>query len=264
MFQRSLCLKVADAKTEDGREAWNPDGLVPQVIRAVKPRILSSPSSRTWRWTPTRAWGRTASWWATASTTTRRWMSGRQAACHAAAGADVVAPSDMMDGRVGRICATLDAAVIKHPYPRTPRVRVELLRTLPRCARLGSRGGTDKRTYQMTLPMDASPDEVAIWMRAQHGDGQAGHAIPRHRLAREGLRLSGLRVPSVGEYAMFKAAAERGWIDELRWSWRRCWACAGADAILTYYATDVARWLSEVIAARTHHAVGLMATFGEV
>ena len=176
----------------------------------------------------------------------------RTAVSHADAGADVVAPSDMMDGRVGAIRAALDA----EGHEATAilvllgQVRVGLLRPLPRGRRVGA-GFGDRRGYQMdpangreavreTL-LDAAEgaDMVMVKPAAAYLD-----VIAAVRAATD-LPLAAYHVS--GEYAMLKAAAERGWLDERRATLETLTgiARAGADLIITYAAVDAARWMAE-------------------
>ena len=177
----------------------------------------------------------------------------KQALSHAEAGADVVAPSDMMDGRIGAIRNALEAAGRIHT--RIPRVfgqvRIEFLRAVSRCGRLaGALGKGNKYTYQMDpANSDEALREVALDLDEgrRHGHGQAGHAVSRYRAAREGEFGVPTFVYQVsGEYAMRDGGdperlARRAVIAESLLCIKR----AGADAVLTYFAKRVAADLRE-------------------
>ena len=137
----------------------------------------------------------------------------KQALAHAEAGVDVVAPSDMMDGRIGAIREALDAAGHAHAHPRLlGEVRVELLRTVPRRGRLiGEPGGGNKYTYQM----DPANSDEALWESLLDIDEGADMVmvkpgLPYLDIVRRvkdtfGVPTSVYQVS--GEYAMLKAAA---------------------------------------------------------
>ena len=132
-------------------EAFNPDNLVCRAVRAVKARTAPrSASSATWRSIPTPATATTA-WCATAtSSTTRRSTSlCQQAVVQAEAGCDVIAPSDMMDGRIGAIRAGAGRAGFQRRPDHVLRrqVRLGLLRPVPRRGRLGASAGHRRQTH---------------------------------------------------------------------------------------------------------------------
>jgi len=251
----ALFPKVADAKkTEDGREAWNPDGLVPQVIRALKAAYPDLAIITDVALDPYSSMGQDGIVVGDRIDNDKTLDAlVRQAVCHAAAGADVVAPSDMMDGRVGRIRAALDAEGHQDTCILAYAAKYASSYYGPFRDALDSapRGGTDKRTYQM----DPANGREALMEVARDLEEGADMVMVKPGMpyldivwrVKEALGCPVFAYQVSGEYAMFKAAAERGWIDERAvvlealLGFRR----AGADAILTYYATDVARWLSE-------------------
>ena len=176
----------------------------------------------------------------------------RTATSHADAGADIVAPSDMMDGRVGAIRAALDAA--GHPTTAILSYAVKYASAFygPFREAAGSAPGFgDRRGYQMDpanarealreVAQDAAEgaDMVMVKPAATYLD-----VIQSVRAATE-LPLAAYHVS--GEFAMLKAAAERGWLDERDAALETLTAIrrAGADLIITYFAEDVARWLAE-------------------
>jgi porphobilinogen synthase len=176
----------------------------------------------------------------------------RTAVSHAEAGADVVAPSDMMDGRVGAIRAALDAEGHEGTSILAYSAKYASAFYGPFREAAGSAPGFgDRRGYQMdpangreavreTL-MDAAEgaDMVMVKPAAAYLD-----VIAAVRAATD-LPLAAYHVS--GEYAMLKAAAERGWLDERRAALETLTgiARAGADLVITYYAADAARWLAE-------------------
>ncbi len=174
----------------------------------------------------------------------------RQAASHARAGADLVAPSGMMDGMVGAIRAGLDRAGFDQIPILSYAAKFASAYYGPfRDAAESAPSFGDRRTYQMdpangdealrevALDLDEGADLVMV------KPGLAYLDVVRRVKDRFGVPVAAYNVS--GEYAMVKAAAARGWIDERRivletlLSFRR----AGADMILTYHALDAARWL---------------------
>ena len=175
----------------------------------------------------------------------------RAALSHAVAGADIVAPSDMMDGRVGRIRDALDDAGCEsgrhHVVCRE--VLLGVLRSVPRRRRIdaglrrsplapdGSRQRAKRRCARSTLDIEEGADIVMVKPAMTYLD-----VIARVK-AEFGLPTAAYHVS--GEYAMLKAAAQQGWIDEPRAMMETLTAIkrAGADIIITYYAREAARAL---------------------
>ena len=177
---------------------------------------------------------------------------GRAAVSHAAAGADIVAPSAMMDGQVGAIRAALDVA--EHPDTAILSYAVKFASAFYgpfREVADSTPAVGDRHGYQMDpanarealheAALDETEGADLLMVKPALAYLDVIHALR----ARTTLPLVAYSVS--GEYAMVKAAAERGWIDERRvvletlLGMRR----AGADAIITYHALDVARWLKE-------------------
>ena len=174
----------------------------------------------------------------------------KQALSHAEAGADVVAPSDMMDGRIGAIREALEVAGHhQHAHPRLLReVRLELLRPVPRRRRLGRNlGKGNKYSYQMDpANSDEALREVALDLQEGADMVMIKPGLPYLDIVRRVKDTFG--APTFvyqvsGEYAMLMAAFRNGWLDERSvvleslMSIRR----AGADGILTYFAKRAAR-----------------------
>lgn len=177
-----------------------------------------------------------------------------QAISHASAGADVVAPSDMMDGRIGQIREALEST--KHVHTKIMAYSAKYASAFygPFRDAVGSAGnlGTgNKYSYQMD---PANSDEALVEVRLDIEEGadmvMVKPGMPYLDIVRRVKDTFG--VPTFayqvsGEYAMLKAAAQNGWLNEhdcvmeSLLSFKR----AGADGILTYFAMDAARWLQE-------------------
>ena len=240
-------------KDSKGTESYNPKGLIPDVLKRVKDRwpelmlvtdVALDPYSSDGHDGIVAPDGRILN-----DETVE--VLCKQALAQAEAGADIIAPSDMMDGRIGAIRDALDdsgftevsilAYTAKYASAFYGPFR-EALDSAPR--------GGDKKTYQM------DPANVREALREAGLDEEEGADMVMVKPAMAYLDvISALRDATTlpvaayqvsGEYAMFKAAAERGWLDEqavvleMLTSIRR----AGADIILSYYAKDASRWLA--------------------
>lgn len=176
----------------------------------------------------------------------------RQALCHAHAGADVVAPSDMMDGRVAAIRATLDAAGQSHVSILSYAAKYASAFYGPFRGALDSAPKSgDKKTYQMD-PANAREAERECLLDAAEGADMlmvkpAGMYLDIIARARATSTLPIAAYQVSGEYLMIQSAAASGWLDERRCALESLTAIkrAGADMILTYYAVQAARWLDE-------------------
>ena len=178
----------------------------------------------------------------------------RQALSHAEAGADVVAPSDMMDGRIGAIRAALEEADHRHTLILAYAAKYASCFYGPFRDAVGSAAnlkGGDKKTYQMDpANSDEALHEVAMDINEGADMVMVKPGMPYLDVVRR--VKTELKVPTFayqvsGEYAMHKAAAMNGWLDERKSALEAlmCIKRAGASAILTYFALDAARWLSE-------------------
>jgi len=178
----------------------------------------------------------------------------KQALSHARAGADVVAPSDMMDGRIGQIRSALELEGHVHTRILAYSAKYASAFYGPFRDAVGSAaalGKADKQTYQMDpANSDEAMQEVALDLEEGADMVMVKPGLPYLDIVRRVKDSFG--VPTFvyqvsGEYAMLKAAAMNGWLDERACvlealtSIRR----AGADGILTYHALDAARWLRE-------------------
>jgi porphobilinogen synthase len=245
-----------ELKSLDAAESWNPEGLVPRTVAALKARFPALGVITDVALDPYTSHGQDGILDETGYVANELTVAAltRQATCHAEAGADVVAPSDMMDGRVGALRAALDSA---------GRQRTRILAYSAKYASsfygpfrdavgsAASLGGGDKYTYQM----DPGNSDEALWevyLDLQEGADMVmvKPGLPYLDIVRRVKEAFG--VPTAvyqvsGEYAMLKAAAQQGWLDE-----RRCvletliaFKRAGADAILTYFALAAAEWLRQ-------------------
>ena len=244
----------ADQKSVDAAEAWNPEGLVPRAVRALKDRFPALGVITDVALDPYTSHGQDGLLDATGYVANDLTVAAltRQALCHAAAGADMVAPSDMMDGRVGALRAALDRAGSDRARILAYSAKYASSFYGPFRDAVGSAGalsGGNKYTYQM----DPANSDEALWevyLDLEEGADMVmvKPGLPYLDIVRRVKDTFG--VPTAvyqvsGEYAMLKAAGERGWLDE-----RACvletltaFKRAGADAILTYFALTAAGWL---------------------
>ena len=254
--------KVSETlKTENGAECFNPDGLIPRAIRQLKRDLPEMAIMTDVALDPYSCDGHDGivSQDGVVLNDETIELLCRQAVMQAEAGADLIGPSDMMDGRVGAIREALDDAGYEHVGIISYTAKYssayygpfrEALDSAPREA--GSKPiPTNKDTYQMD-PANAREAITEAQLDEQEGadimmvkPGLAYLDIS-HRLREESeLPIAAYNVS--GEYSMVKAAAERGWIDERAvvletlLSFKR----AGADLILTYHACDAAGWLQQ-------------------
>lgn len=176
----------------------------------------------------------------------------KQALCHAKAGADVVAPSDMMDGRIGAIREALEEDEFIHTRILAYSAKYASAFYGPFRDAVGSSanlGKGNKYNYQMDpANTDEAMKEVALDIAEGADMVMVKPGMPYLDVVRRVKQEFGVPTYAYqvsGEYAMLKAAAQNGWLDE-----RECvmesllgFKRAGADGILTYFAMDVARWL---------------------
>jgi porphobilinogen synthase len=243
-------------KSPDAAEAFNPEGLVPTVVRELKRRFPELGVITDIALDPYTSHGQDGlideAGYVLNDQTIE--VLTRQALCHAEAGIDIVAPSDMMDGRVQALRTALDSN--GH----------ELVRILAYAAKYASAyygpfrdavgsaanlGKGNKHTYQI----DPANSNEAVWEvgldLAEGADmvmvkpGLPYLDIVRRLKDEYGAPTFVYQVS--GEYAMLKAASRNGWLDEKKCVLEAllCFKRAGADAILTYFALDAAEWLSQ-------------------
>ena len=243
-------------KSLDAAEAFNPDGLVPRVVQALKARFPNLGVITDVALDPYTSHGQDGLIDATGYVLNDETLDvlAKQALCHARAGADVVAPSDMMDGRVARIRAELDGA--EQIYTRILAYSAKYASSFygPFRDAVGSAGNLgkgNKYTYQMDpANSDEALREVALDISEGADMFMVKPGMPYLDIVRR--VKTELQVPTYvyqvsGEYAMLKAASANGWLDDKACAMEALLAFkrAGADGILTYYALEAARWLKE-------------------
>ncbi|MDD3354778.1 porphobilinogen synthase [Zoogloea sp.] len=246
----------SDRKSLSAEEAYNPDGLVPRVVQALKQRFPELGVITDVALDPYTSHGQDglidSSGYVLNDETLE--VLAKQALCHAQAGADVVAPSDMMDGRVARIRAELDAARQIHTRILAYSAKYASSFYGPFRDAVGSAGNLgkgNKSTYQMDPANSNEAIREVVLDIAEGADMfMVKPGMPYLDIVRR--VKDELQVPTYvyqvsGEYAMLKAAAANGWLDEQACVMESLVAFkrAGADGILTYFALDAARWLKE-------------------
>lgn len=246
----------ADKKSLDGSECANPDGLVQRSVRAIKTRFPELAVMSDVALDPYTTHGQDGiiddAGYVLNDVTVD--MLVRQAVSHADAGVDIVAPSDMMDGRIGAIREALEEAGHCNTVILSYAAKYASCYYGPFRDAVGSAanlGGGDKRTYQMDpANSDEALREVALDLEEGADLVMVKPAMPYLdviRRVRDEFQAPTLAYQVSGEYAMIKAAAANGWLDnraavlEALLSIKR----AGACAILTYSAIEAATWLAE-------------------
>ena len=244
----------ASLKTLDAAEAFNPKGLVPRVVAALKQAVPDLGVITDVALDPYTSHGQDGLIDAAGYVLNDETVAvlQRQAVCHAQAGADVVAPSDMMDGRIGAIRASLDQGGFIHTRILAYAAKYASSFYGPFRDAVGSSanlGAGNKYTYQMDCAnSDEALREVALDLEEGADMVMVKPGMPYLDIVRRVKDEFG--APTFvyqvsGEYAMLKAAAQNGWLNEEACVMESLLAFkrAGADAILTYFALDVARQL---------------------
>ena len=246
----------ADLKTLDGAECANPDGLVQRSVRAIKEALPDLAVMTDVALDPYTTHGQDGivddSGYVQNDVTVA--MLVKQTLSHAAAGADIVAPSDMMDGRVGAMRRALEENDHVNTVILAYAAKFASAFYGPFRDAVGSAenlGGGDKSTYQVApANSDEALQEVALDLQEGADFVMVKPAMPYLDIVRRVKDV--YQVPTFayqvsGEYAMLKAAAANGWLDERATVLEALLGIkrAGANAILTYFAVDAARWLSE-------------------
>jgi porphobilinogen synthase len=243
-------------KTPDGREAANPKGLIPRAVAALKKRFPELGLITDAALDPYTTHGQDGvldrqGYVLNDETIV---VLERQALACAAAGVDVVAPSDMMDGRVRAIRAALDRRGFIHTRILAYSAKYASAFYGPFRDAVGSAkflGRGSKHTYQM----DPGNSDEALWEVGLDLAEGADMVMVKPglpyldivRRVKDEFRAPTFVYHVSGEYAMLKAAAQRGWLDERAGAMEVLTAFkrAGADGILTYYAYEAANWLKE-------------------
>ena len=245
-------------KTFDGAEATNPDGLVPRVVRELKKRFPELGVMTDVALDPFTTHGQDglpdmspgANGYILNDETTEVLV--RQALCQAEAGVDIVAPSDMMDGRIGAIRNALEANRFIHTRIMAYSAKYASAFYGPFRDAVGSSGNlgkADKKVYQMDPGnTEEALREVALDIAEGADMVMVKPGMPYLdvvRRVKDEFKVPTFAYQVSGEYAMLKAAAQNGWLDhdavmmESLLAFKR----AGADGVLTYFAIDAARKL---------------------
>lgn len=251
-----LLFGIPDRKDSAGSEAWNPSGVICRTVEQIKralPDLCVITDVCMCEYTDHGHCGivrrDAAGNWGVDNDATLPLLA-REALAHARAGADMVAPSDMMDGRVGVIRRMLDVHGFSHiPIMAYAAKHASAFYGPFRDAADSAPKFGDRRTYQMD---PANRKEALREMRLDASEGadilMVKPALPCLDLIRDASEQFDLPVAAYnvsGEYAMIKAAAERGWLDERAAALESLLAIrrAGASILLTYWALQAARWL---------------------
>ena len=240
-------------KSEDAREAYNAEGLVPRTVAALKTRLPELGVITDVALDPYTSHGQDGlvdrAGYVVNDETVQ--ILARQAVAHAQAGADVVAPSDMMDGRIAAVRAALDEKGLIHTRILAYAAKYASGFYGPFRDAVGSAanlGGGSKYTYQM----DPANGDEALWEVGLDLEEGADMVMVKPgmpyldivRRVKDTYHAPTFAYQVSGEYAMLKAAAQAGWLDERAVIMESLLAFkrAGADGILTYFALQAARW----------------------
>ena len=245
-----------EKKTLDAREAWNPEGIAQQAVRAVKKEFPSLGVITDVALDPFTTHGQDGliddKGYVQNDLTVETLV--RQARSHADAGADVVAPSDMMDGRIGAIRNALESAGLVHTRILAYAAKYASSFYGPFREAVGSAtqlGGGNKHTYQMDpANSDEALREVALDIAEGADMVMVKPGLPYLDIVRRVKDHFGMPTyvyQVSGEYSMIMAAAGHGWIDERAVALEALLSIkrAGADGILTYFAKRAAVWLTQ-------------------
>lgn len=245
---------IESGKTPDGDEAYNPDGLVPRTVKALKQAFPQLGVITDGALDPYTSHGQDGPIDENGYVLNDKTVSIliKQALCHAEAGADVVAPSDMMDGRIG---------ALRHALEQAGHIHVRILSYAAKYASAfygpfrdavgsaGNLGKADKKTYQMDpANLNEALHEIAADLQEGADMVMVKPGMPYLdviRRVKDEFAVPTYAYQVSGEYAMLKAAAQNGWLDEEKVMLESLMAFkrAGADGILTYFALDAARAL---------------------
>ncbi len=246
----------AAGKSDGADESWNPDGLIQRAVHELKSRHAELGVITDVALDPYTSHGQDGlldeSGYVTNDATLEALV--KQALSHAAAGADVVAPSDMMDGRIGAIRQALEGD--GHVNTRILAYAAKYASSFygpfrDAVGSAGNLGGGNKYTYQM----DPANSNEALYEVALDIDEGADMVMIKPglpyldivRRVSEELQFPTFVYQVSGEYAMLKAAGQQGWIDEKACVLEALLSIkrAGANGILTYFSKSVARWLQD-------------------
>ncbi|GAB2952197.1 porphobilinogen synthase [Aquaspirillum soli] len=245
---------IESGKTPDGDEAWNPEGLVPRTVKALKQAFPQLGVITDGALDPYTSHGQDGPIDENGYVLNDKTVSIliKQALCHAEAGADVIAPSDMMDGRIG---------ALRHALEQAGHIHVRILSYAAKYASAfygpfrdavgsaGNLGKADKKTYQMDpANLNEALHEIAADLQEGADMVMVKPGMPYLdviRRVKDEFAVPTYAYQVSGEYAMLKAAAQNGWLDEEKVMLESLMAFkrAGADGILTYFALEAARAL---------------------
>jgi porphobilinogen synthase len=245
-----------DKKTEEAEESFNPDGLIQRAVKSLKrgfPELAVITDVALDPYTSHGQDGLIDSNGYVLNDETVDVLI-KQSLSHAEAGADIVAPSDMMDGRIGAIRNALEESGFIHTNILSYAAKYASSFYGPFREAVGSSsnlGKSDKKTYQMD-PGNSNEAIREVELDISEGADMVmiKPGLPYLDIVSNVKQVFG--VPTFayhvsGEYAMLKAASQNKWIDEKSTVLETllCFKRAGADAILTYYAKDAAKWIGE-------------------
>ena len=244
----------AKLKSEDAKEAYNPEGLIPKVVALLKKHLPDLGVITDIALDPYTNHGQDGLidelGYVLNDETVAVLI--KQALSHAKAGADIVAPSDMMDGRIGKIREALEKEGLIHTKILAYSAKYASSFYGPFRDAVGSTknlGVSDKNSYQMD---PANTDEALTEVELDINEGadmvMVKPGLPYLDIVYRVKTAFGVPTYAYqvsGEYAMLKAASQNGWLDEKAVVMESLLAFkrAGADGILSYYAMEVARWL---------------------
>lgn len=245
-----------EAKSDSAEEAWNPEGLVQRTICAIKQKVPDFGVVTDVALDPYTSHGQDGliddSGYVLNDETVEVLV--KQAISHADAGADVVAPSDMMDGRVAAIRSALEVAGHIHTRILSYSAKYASCMYNPFRDAVGSAenlAGGDKYTYQMDIAnSDEALREVALDIAEGADMVMVKPGLPYLDIVwrvKQAFGMPTFAYHVSGEYAMLRAACDNGWLDERKAVMEAMIAFkrAGCDGILTYFAESVATWLAE-------------------
>ncbi|WP_445367719.1 porphobilinogen synthase [Methylomonas sp. BW4-1] len=245
-----------DKKSLSAEEAYNPDGLAQRCVRALKDALPELGIITDVALDPFTSHGQDGllndQGYVVNDETVE--VLCKQALSHAEAGADIVAPSDMMDGRIGAIRAVLESH--GHTNTRILAYSAKYASSFygpfrDAVGSAGNLGGGNKYSYQMDpANSDEALREIALDLREGADMIMVKPGMPYLdiiRRAKEQFGVPTFAYQVSGEYAMLKAASQNGWLDEQQVVMESLLAFkrAGCDAILTYYAKSAAQWLKQ-------------------
>ena len=244
-------------KTPDGIECTNPNGLVQSAIRAIKDKFPELVVITDVALDPYTTHGQDGiindSNYVLNDETIE--MLVRQALSHAAAGADIIAPSDMMDGRIGKIRNALEDANFKDVLILAYAAKFASGFYGPFRDAIGSNknlGEADKSTYQIAPSnTDEAVREVGFDVKEGADFVMIKPALPYLDIikrVKDAYKIPTFAYQVSGEYSMIKAAANNGWLNEKDAAMESLLSIkrAGANGIFTYFALDVAKWLKDI------------------